>query len=140
MSSITLTYKTDIPNANGHIYPKEVFKAALEEYWNANKPILGGVGQEPSAEFPLKDTSHVIRKENVKEVDDGFVITATILPTPRGFVLLSLLAEDKQIYKFAIRGIGNISEDHKIKDLKIVSIDIIPDETVVFDEKENELY
>jgi len=37
---LTLSYKTDVPNANGHIYPRETVRKAFEEYSEKIKRIL----------------------------------------------------------------------------------------------------
>jgi hypothetical protein len=127
--TITLLYKTDTPNANGHIYPKEVVRKAFEEYSKKieNNMALGVLGQKTPfdpkeyARQNIEYISHSIT--NIEEQLEGFNITAKVLKTPKGKDLSELI-DNKTEIRFGLRGIGRI-EDKKVTEFKLIAVDIL---------------
>lgn len=129
---LTLLYKTDVPNANGHIYPRETVRKAFEEYSKRIKHnvAFGTLGQKTPFDrndymnVDVQQTSHMIK--HIEEKPEGFNITALVLHTPKG-KLLSKMIDKKQKLSFGTRGVGKIA-GKVIKDFKLISVDVLKDE------------
>lgn len=126
----TLLYKTDIPDANGRIWPKEVVREALKEYEeslinrtaNGEFILKSNYDRTDYTQIDIEKISHRIIQ--YEEVPEGFKIRARCLDTPAGKMLLDSFNEDE--VKFGIRGEGEVNaEDKKISNLKIIAIDVL---------------
>ena len=128
MKTITLLYKTDVPNLNGHIYPREVVKNALEEYKTnviERRHSTGELQGPARSEVNLTQASHLVT--GYEECQDGFLITSMVLDTPMGKVLETLLGDDtKESYiKYGMVSSGKL-DNNVVNEMKIISIDILP--------------
>ena len=74
-------FKTDVPNRNGVVIPKEVLKEALKKFFSDGKPkyaFYHGNRSEPAASV-----------KSFSETEDGVKFTFSIEPTPAGGALRS---------------------------------------------------
>ena len=128
MKMITLLYKTDVPNLNGHIYPREVVKRALEEYKTKmidRRHSTGELQGPARSEINLTQASHLVT--GYEECLEGYLITSKVLDTPMGKVLETLLGDERQesFIKYGMVSTGTLN-NNVVGDMKIISIDILP--------------
>jgi hypothetical protein len=90
---LTLSYKTDIPNVNGHIYPRKTVRKAFKEYSEKiEKDIALGTLEQTTPFLRHIDVQKVSHKiTNITENENDFTITAKILDTPMGKELQDLI-------------------------------------------------
>lgn len=130
---LTLSYKTDIPTCNGHIYPKEEVRKALEKYESTikeNKALgefipNGCYNRTDYTKVSLNNVSHMI--VGYGENPEGFDIIFKIVDTDAGkllknFVKESLMVGPRVIAELKDDGLENFSTVH---DMKIIAIDIL---------------
>ena len=127
--------KVDAVMPTGHIYPKDVMEDGLKEFKERLEKgeVFGTFGDDPDRDYCVTDIHNATHK-----VDDVYIKSngelwgkIETLPTPKG-----KLADDVICYsEFALRGLGTINEDHTVKDLHILSVDLVratdPDKEVI---------
>ena len=123
-------YETDKPNANGHIYPKEVVRKALEAFQfekiktrRAFGVFKRGGYQVMTGEINMCDASHLIT--GYEEVPGGFMVTAKILDTPTGREAKTVLEANA---RFGMESVGEL-KDNTVTSMKLIAIDILENET-----------
>ena len=131
----TETLAFDVPNANGHLYPKDVIEKALEEYqYKIDKgQSTGGLfidNNFQDSRHNIKNTSHLIESMEVGE--ENVYAKIKVLNTPRGKDLLALLeSNDDRISIGSSYLIDADVKDNVVKEgAKLISIDFVMSQNV----------
>lgn len=79
--------KADVPNLNGHVYPREVMEKAIEQLREdiEAKRVLGRVGTQQPPKMRINDASHMV--VGLRMEDDRLQADIEVLDTPRGRIL-----------------------------------------------------
>lgn len=115
----TVTLRAEMKNANGRIYPKQVLQEAINEHIRV-MPNGGCVGElmhptNGDLNINLERVSH--KFTDVQENGNDYLTKATVLDTPQGLVVQSLLENEVQL-GLSSRAVGNLN--HK-KDASYVT-------------------
>lgn len=121
--------KCDEPNANGHIYPREVFEDALNEYKKKidEKKSFGCLYPSGDSRFDiilLEHVSHIVDKIELQD-DGSYECDVTILDTPKGDLLKQLIENDSGMATNLVV-VGSLDGSTVTKIDKVIRIDIIP--------------
>lgn len=122
----TFLIPTDVPTANGNIYPKEVVRKALEEYKKTHVDkgsAFGCLDRREDAErdyIRLERASHLITDS--VEVPNGFMITAKCLKNPMGRILRAI--PEKHV-DFGTVSYIKMDDTNKMTEMTVLSIDAI---------------
>jgi len=124
----------DEPNANNHVYSKEVLENAIKEF-NEGKELFGGIGMPPTGygmpldlDLPFSELqiSHKISSLSIE--GDYLVGEVEILKTPLGEILSKILIDDQ--LDFRMCGTGNIvikDVVSYVEDFTLISINAVKD-------------
>jgi hypothetical protein len=103
---IKLNIVPDVPNANGHIYPKEVIEKAILEF-NKRNVKVGMLKYNHGTNVDLEEVAF-----NIEDIDlSGAEID--ILDTDAGRKLEEIISDD---FRLCHTGIGDVDETGKIKE------------------------
>ena len=143
--------KSDTPNGNRRVYPRNVLESALSSVNNVvtEGRMLGELDHPDDAKIHLDKVSHKVTKLYMNP--DGTVIgEAQVLPTPAGKILESLLKSGVKL-GISSRGFGSTREasnglQEVQSDFKLVTFDIVSDPSTpgafpnaVYEHKENKV-
>lgn len=111
----------DMPNKNGHIYPKEAFQKIID--MNANKEILGTLGFGESSNVTnvnLKDVAFTAGDLRI----EGDSVYATVRPiaTPKGQILSKIISD----CAFRTAGLGQVDSNGVVSEFSISYIAAVP--------------
>jgi hypothetical protein len=129
-------------NRNGRIYPRELFKKAVDEYREKLKIIgvgYGELGHPETMDITMKNVSHIVKdirfgygkvprkkkkamKKNGTYQRDLVLVNYSLLNTPKG--ILAKKCIDNLVP--SPRGVGSLDSDGVIQDdYKLLGIDLI---------------
>ena len=124
----------DHPNKNGQIYPKVEMEKAIKDYLNSGRcygelnPNYG----ELSHPVSLSNISHEVKDINI--VGEDVIGKFELLDTPQGKIAQNIIKAGSNL-KFAPRiiaqvksikkGSGKHTGETKLKDIQIISVDIV---------------
>ena len=119
--------EVDVPNKNGHIYPRVEIERVVE-VWK-DKQMFGQIDMPPgnaSLRVDVSRASHVV--ENLRIDDNNCLIgDVTVLKTPQGNILDDLLTVDGLCFRSA--GIGKATKDENghtvITEYQMLSINAV---------------
>jgi hypothetical protein len=117
---------------NGYIYPKEVLESSIKKLKEDidNRRFMGELkydgysGNERGSAVNLSSVSHIVT-DIYFDNDDNLVGEIEILETPRGKDLKEII----DLVSFRPRGMGNITEDKKVENYIMISVDAISKES-----------
>lgn len=130
MHMTQMIMEVDVPNKNGHIYPRVEIERVVEVW--SGKQMFGQIdmppGHEGSLSVDLSRASHVV--ENLRIDDNNCLIgDVTVLKTPQGTILDDLLTIDGLCFRSA--GIGKATTDEHghvvITEYQMLSINAVFD-------------
>ena len=112
-------------NHNGRVYPlTEISKAVktLQEKIEGGYSVLGEADHPDDLNINLDRVSHVI--ENIQMNGSDGIGKLKLLPTPMGNICTTLIESGVKL-GVSSRGSGNVTEDGKVSDFEIVTVDIV---------------
>ena len=112
-------------NHNGRVYPlNEISKAVktLQEKIEGGYSVLGEADHPDDLNINLDRVSHVI--ENIQMNGSDGIGKLKLLPTPMGNICTTLIESGVKL-GVSSRGSGNVTEDGKVSDFEIVTVDIV---------------
>ncbi len=112
-------------NHNGRVYPlNEINKAVktLQEKIEGGFSVLGEADHPDDLNINLDRVSHVI--ENIQMNGSDGIGKLKLLPTPMGNICTTLIESGVKL-GVSSRGSGNVTEDGKVSDFEIVTVDIV---------------
>lgn len=112
-------------NHNHRVYPtREIERAvnAINEKINRGQSVLGELDHPEELSINLDRVSHLIT-EMWMDGDDGYG-KLKIVPTPMGNIVKTLLMSGAKL-GVSSRGSGNVSDDGRVSDFEIVTVDIV---------------
>ena len=124
----------DHPNANGRVYPKVEMEKAIKDYLNSGRHYgeLNPDYGELSHPVSLSNISHEIKDINI--VGEDVIGKIELLDTPQGKIAKDIIKAGHDL-KLAPRimaqvepikkGRGKHTGETRLKDIQIVSIDIV---------------
>lgn len=113
--------KAGVPTVNGRIYPVEALENAIDQ---VKMPILGGIGNDPSARTQISECSHEIQSLHVSS-DGRLVGEVKILDTPAGKILTEMV--ESGIAKLTLHPyfMGSLDSNNTLNnDLRIQKINV----------------
>jgi len=112
-------------NHNGRVYPlNEINNAVktLQEKIEGGYSVLGEADHPDDLNINLDRVSHVI--ENIQMQGSDGIGKLKLLPTPMGNICTTLIESGVKL-GVSSRGSGNVTEDGKVSDFEIVTVDIV---------------
>lgn len=112
-------------NHNHRVYPlREIVKAvdAINIKINSGHSVMGELDHPEELSINLDRVSHLIT-EMWMEGNDGYG-KLKIVPTPMGNIVKTLLQSGAKL-GVSSRGSGNVSDNGKVSDFEIVTVDIV---------------
>ena len=112
-------------NHNGRVYPlTEISKAvkSLQEKIEGGYSVLGEADHPDDLNINLDRVSHVI--ENIQMNGSDGIGKLKLLPTPMGNICTTLIESGVKL-GVSSRGSGNVTENGKVSDFEIVTVDIV---------------
>lgn len=112
-------------NHNGRVYPlNEINNAVktLQEKIEGGYSVLGEADHPDDLNINLDRVSHVI--ENIQMNGSDGIGKLKLLPTPMGNICTTLIESGVKL-GVSSRGSGNVTEDGKVSDFEIVTVDIV---------------
>jgi len=121
---IKLNIIPDVPNKNGHIYPKKVLDKAIKEYLERRNPRLGTVSSfYPDAsqlEVDLEAVAFEIKDiYEVENSDHPYEAEINLLDTPAGTLLKNNLENSE--YLLGHIAMADIDENNVVADDLIIT-------------------
>ena len=112
-------------NHNGRVYPlTEINNAVktLQEKIEGGYSVLGEADHPDDLNINLDRVSHVI--QNIQMQGSDGIGKLKLLPTPMGNICTTLIESGVKL-GVSSRGSGNVTEDGKVSDFEIVTVDIV---------------
>jgi len=112
-------------NHNGRVYPlNEINNAVktLQEKIEGGYSVLGEADHPDDLNINLDRVSHVI--ENIQMQGSDGIGKLKLLPTPMGNICTTLIESGVKL-GVSSRGSGNVTENGKVSDFEIVTVDIV---------------
>mgnify|MGYP001455299771 FL=1 len=112
-------------NHNGRVYPlTEINNAVktLQEKIEGGYSVLGEADHPDDLNINLDRVSHVI--ENIQMQGSDGIGKLKLLPTPMGNICTTLIESGVKL-GVSSRGSGNVTENGKVSDFEIVTVDIV---------------
>ena len=112
-------------NHNGRVYPlNEINNAVktLQEKIEGGFSVLGEADHPDDLNINLDRVSHVI--ENIQMQGSDGIGKLKLLPTPMGNICTTLIESGVKL-GVSSRGSGNVTENGKVSDFEIVTVDIV---------------
>ena len=112
-------------NHNGRVYPlNEINNAvkSLQEKIEGGYSVLGEADHPDDLNINLDRVSHVI--QNIQMQGSDGIGKLKLLPTPMGNICTTLIESGVKL-GVSSRGSGNVTEDGKVSDFEIVTVDIV---------------
>lgn len=124
-------HQSDIPNKNGHIYPKEEFEKALELHkahdgliWVQLYPTPDKFHRTYVPHVDLDKVCATVKKDSIKISETGEVTgDVNFLETRYGFMITDMI-EKGLTPEFGVIGFGNMTPDKVIQNFSLVSFGI----------------
>lgn len=115
----------DVQNQNGRVYPKHEIQRAVESV-NARlgkgETVLGELDHPEELQINLDRVSHIITEMHCDNANGMGKLK--IIDTPMGNIARSLLKAGAKL-GVSSRGSGNVTENGKVSDFDIVTVDIV---------------
>jgi len=131
---VKFNLQPDVPNVNGHIYPKEELQRAFTEYDEIckSRPTFG-ILKQPTDTGIITENTAAFKLNHIDIHEDGYVGDIDILTdTDAGKKLTELLTIEPEKYRIVTMLYGNITkvgkEKHIINGVDIISVGIEPKE------------
>jgi len=112
-------------NHNGRVYPLTEINSAvktLQEKIEGGYSVLGEADHPDDLNINLDRVSHVI--ENIQMQGSDGIGKLKLLPTPMGNICTTLIESGVKL-GVSSRGSGNVTENGKVSDFEIVTVDIV---------------
>ena len=112
-------------NHNGRVYPLNEINTAvktLQEKIEGGYSVLGEADHPDDLNINLDRVSHVI--QNIQMQGSDGIGKLKLLPTPMGNICTTLIESGVKL-GVSSRGSGNVTEDGKVSDFEIVTVDIV---------------
>tara|TARA_B100000902_G_C26947855_1_gene734291 strand:- start:63 stop:695 length:633 start_codon:yes stop_codon:yes gene_type:complete len=112
-------------NHNGRVYPLTEINSAvktLQEKIEGGYSVLGEADHPDDLNINLDRVSHVI--EHIQMQGSDGIGKLKLLPTPMGNICTTLIESGVKL-GVSSRGSGNVTENGKVSDFEIVTVDIV---------------
>lgn len=119
-----LVIKPDVPNVNGHIFPKDVLDKAIADF-NKSEVKLGLYGYEKDfSSLPIHKVA--FKHGNIFEENGTYYTEVEVLNTPRGEELKNIINDENLMVGLSM--IASLNEENIIQDgLEIIYTALIID-------------
>lgn len=115
---IKLNILLDVPNANGHIYSKELIKKAIDEY----KQLPHKIGSLEYTGATLQLDKAAFEIEEISEENDLYIATIRVLDTPEGKKLKEMIEiSSENDFRLCHMAWGDIDDAGKIEEGFVIS-------------------
>lgn len=115
----------DVQNQNGRVYPKHEIERAVESVkarLGKGETVLGELDHPEELQINLDRVSHIITEMHCDNANGMGKLK--IIDTPMGNIARSLLKAGAKL-GVSSRGSGNVTENGKVSDFDIVTVDIV---------------
>ncbi|MCK5021053.1 MAG: hypothetical protein KAS32_28840 [Candidatus Peribacteraceae bacterium] len=118
----------DVPNANGHIYPRAELERAMTEFMHRattyGQTAPGMNTAESLMAVPLHKVSHEL--QSIWWEENVLMGRIKLLPTEEGKYAQELFERAPNSFTLGMACIGEVDENEEISNIDLISVNVLP--------------